>query len=350
MVRPPSWIVALSLLAACGGSNLPAVAIEHNRVGVEHMLAHRLDAAEARFRLALEYRARFAEPHANLGLVAYLRGHLEESEAHFRDAISLNEDFASAWADLGVVLERQGQDVEARDAYERALGIDPSQTSARRNLAFLLARSEAFPEARAHLLRLVELDPLDDEANGVLAWCELRLHRAEAASERAAAILARDPDAPTALLVRGVATAMRGDLDAAYDDLVRAQQHSVLSREATRRLAAVELLRGHVIEAETLVREMLRDDDADAAAHLVASSICLIENRLSEARDHATSALMIRPALVEAHLIRAEVAARMGDSRTVERELSDVNDDRYAGDKARIRALGTPSRSSAQMW
>ena len=343
-------LLLLFLLAGCGGSALPAVAIEHNRAGAEHLRANRLDQAEARFRLALEYRSRFAEPHANLGLVAYMRGRLRQAEEHLRTAISLNEDFASAWANLGVVLEQENRNSEARDAYEHALRIDPAEAGARRNLAFLLARADLFVEARAHLMRLVEIDPTDFETNGVLAWCDLRMHRAEAAGARAEEILVQSPEAATALLVRGSASAMRGDLDGAYDDLVRAAHRSVLAREATRRLAAIELLRGHVVEAESLVRELLGDDEQDAAAHLVAASIALVDNRLSMAREHATSALMIRPTLDEAHLILAEVAARMGHERELDHQLEQVADSRYATDKARIRAMSPPSRSDAQMW
>lgn len=324
-------------VAACAGSALPSIAIEHNRAGTEHLAAHRLDQAEARFRLALEYRPRFAEPHANLGLVAYLRGHLHEAEDQLRVAVDLNEDFAAAWANLGVVLEQEDRLDDARDAYERSLRVDPGQTAARRNLAFLLARGGLFPEARAHLMRLVEIDGEDVEAAGVLAWCELRLGRPTEASQRAEAILLRDPDAATARLVRGAALAARGDFDDAYNDLSEASTHSVLAREATRRLAAVELLRGHVLEADALVRELLGDDERDAAAHLVAASIALAESEFSEVRQHASTALMIRPDLAEAHLLLAEVAARTGDASSMESELAQIGADRFSGDISRIR-------------
>ena len=337
-------------LVGCGSAALPAIAIEHNRAGTEHLAAHRLDEAEARFRLALEYRSRFAEPHANLGLVEYLRGHLDEAEAHLRAAIDLNEDFAAAWANLGVVLEQQHRSVDARQAYERALDIDPAQTGARRNLAFLLARDELFIEARAHLMRLVEMDPSDAQADAVLAWCDLRLDRPEHAMERANSILSRNPNEATALLVRGAAAAARGDLDGAYQDLLIAREHSAFAVAATHRLASVELLRGHIVETRAIITQLLRNDDRDVVAHWLGGSIALVERDREAARRHALAVLALRPTMQEPHVILAYVALLDGNVREVHRELDLITEIRFRGHKARILALLQPSRSNAQMW
>src|SRR5690348_2662771 len=113
------------LLVGCGGGALPRVAIEHNTAGATLLAEGDLDQAEARFRLALEYHPRFAEPRANLGLVALQRGDLPAAEENLRAAIRLNDDFAEAWANLGVVLVRRGHRREGRQAFEHALGVDP---------------------------------------------------------------------------------------------------------------------------------------------------------------------------------------------------------------------------------
>ena len=327
----PALAVAL-FVSACGASSLPRVAIDHDRAGAEHLAAGRLDAAEARFRLALEYRPSFAEAHANLGLVALARGRLAQAEQHLETAVELNSDFAVAWADLGVVHERMSERdperlVAARHDFEQALSIDPGQTGARRNLAFLLARIALFTEARAHLLRLAELTPHDAEALGVLAWCELRLGRPVVAEERAAEALDVDPEAATPRLVRGAARAQRGDLDGAAEDLLQAADRSVLGREARVRLATVEALRGHTDDADHLVRELLREDELDPAVRLAAAVVALSREDGVGARRHAEAAVRLRPDLREARTLLARVCRIDGDTRCVERALAPLSED-----------------------
>lgn len=318
-------------MSACGAASLPRVAIDHDRLGAEHLAAGRLDEAEARFRLALEYRPGFPEAHANLGLVALARGRLTEAESHLRTAVELNSDFAVAWADLGVVHERMAERhperlADARHDFEEALSIDPAQTGARRNLGFLLARRSLFTEARAHLLRLAELTPNDAEALGVLAWCELRLGRPVVAEERAARALELDADAATPRLVRGAARAQRGDLDGAAEDLSRAADRSVLGKEARLRLATVEALRGHSAAADVLIRELLREDEHDAGVRLAAAVVALSRDDGDTARRQAEAAIRLRPDLREARTLLARLCRIDGDTRCVERALAPFGD------------------------
>lgn len=320
--------VPLALLAsACGAATLPRVALEHDRAGAEHLVAGRLDEAEARFRLALEYQPGFAEAHANLGLVALARGRLVDAEQHLQTAVDLDSDFALAWADLGVVHERLAERAperlrEARRDYEEALSIDPGQTGARRNLAFLLARESLFVEARAHLLRLAELTPTDAEALGVLAWCELRLGRPVVAEERAAHALEVDPEAASPRLVRGAARAQRGDLDGAAEDLSRAAERSVLGHEARVRLATVEALRGRSAEAAALVRDLLSEDEFDAGVRLAAAVVALSRDDGAEARRQAEAAVRLRPDLRDARTLLARICRVDGDSPCADRALA----------------------------
>jgi len=311
----------------CGAGVVPAVAVEHDRVGAQLLTSGRLDQAEARFRLALEYRPRFAEPHANLGLVALARGHLREAEHELRVAVELNDDFATAWGDLGVVLEREHRAGEARQAYEKALSIDPGALDARRSLALLLAHEELFTEARAHLLRYLELVPEDAEADGALAWCELRLGRPAAADERATAILGRTPHSKTARLVRGIARAERGDLDGAAEDLGAAAEGSVLGREARLRLATVQALRGHVDEARALASALLQEDEEDAAVQLVAAAVALAGEDAPGARQHAERAVALRPDLFAAHVLLARACELSGDRVAARAALDGVPGD-----------------------
>lgn len=316
-------VVVFSMLSgACGGVAIPRVALEHDRAGAQHLVAGRLDEAEARLRLALEYSPGFAEAHANLGLVALARGHLREAERALRTAVSLDPDLAIAWGDLGVVHERLGDDEpglldEAQRDYEAALAIEPGQTGARRNLGLLLARLGRPAEARAHLLRLLELTPDDVEAAGVLAWCELRLERPQAAIRRADAALLHDPEAASPRLVRGVARAQRGDLDGAAADLAQAAARGALVAEAQLRLATVEALRGRYVEATALVRALLVRGAEDAAVRYVAAVVALAADDGAAARRHAEAALRLRPSLAEARVLLARICELEGDAACV---------------------------------
>jgi tetratricopeptide (TPR) repeat protein len=326
-----SIAVSSILSSACGGLAVPRVALEHGHAGAAHLVAGRLDAAEARLRLALEYSPDFAEAHANLGLVALARGHLREAERALRTAVALDADLAIAWGDLGVVHERLGDEEpalleEARRDYEAALAIEPGQTGSRRNLAFLFARLARPTEARAHLLRLLELTPDDVEAVGVLAWCELRLGRPQAAEDRAEAALASDPEAASPRLVRGAARAQRGDLDGAAADLAQAAERGALVDEARLRLATVEALRGRHAEAAALVRTLLRRGAEDAAVRYVAAVVALAQDDGHAARRHAEAAVRLRPALHEARVLLARVCELEGDAACVDAALAPLDD------------------------
>ncbi|MFW6050854.1 MAG: tetratricopeptide repeat protein [Myxococcota bacterium] len=273
MPSRPLPILIASLAGCAGATPLPPEAVEHNAAGAEALAGGRLDDAEARFRLALEYHPQFTEPRANLGLVALERGDLPAAESHLRGAIELNGDFAEAWANLGVVLERRGRDDGAREAYERALSIQPGLVPARRNLARLLVRTGRLGAARAHLMRLVQIEPSDLAARALLAHVELRLGRPAAAQVRAAAVLDEEPGHPVALLVRGVARAHRGDLDGAVRDLQRLSDDPVVGRHARLRLAAVHALRGERDRARTLLAPLVAETPDDPAVQLVACRV-----------------------------------------------------------------------------
>lgn len=242
--------------ASAGG--LPSVAVDHNREGARALSQDQLDTAEARFRLALEYHPRFAEPHANLGLVMLRRGDVRAAEDHLRTAIQLNADFDEAWANLGVVLLRLGEREEAIEAFEAALAIDPGLIDARANLAKTWMQEERFAEARAQWMRLMQQDPTP-RTRAMLAYCELRLERPNAARDQAEQALRDAPDEPVARVVRGVLHAQGGRFHSAVEDLVQAQHDPVVGFDARLRLAAVELARGNRSGAETRISALRRE-------------------------------------------------------------------------------------------
>ncbi len=262
-----SSLTALLLaLSACGGLPVSRAALVHNARGAAHLAAGDLDAAEARFRLALEHRPGFAEARANLALVTAERGHLEDAERHARGALASNADFALGWSTLGLVLERKGDDDGAEASYAHALSIDPDLPTPRRNLALLLLRGERHAEARAHLLRLRAIDPNDLDARAHLAWCELRLGRPRAAFDEASEVLNVRAGHPRALMVRGAARARLGEARQAADDLRRASRDRRLRSAALSRLLLVAMITGENAEAARVAAILRRDFRRDPAA------------------------------------------------------------------------------------
>jgi tetratricopeptide (TPR) repeat protein len=311
-VLPPLCLL-LALGCASTGA-LPPQAIDHNRVGAERLEAGRLDDAEARFRLALEFHPGFAEPHANLGLVMLERGDLGEAEHCFRAAIRIDPDFDEAWANLGVVLLRMDRIDDATRAFEEALSIDPGHVGARRNLADVWMMRGDHGQARAHLMRLVQL--VDEpgsaawaRANGMLAYAELRLGRREAARARAEAVLASKGREPLARTVRGILHAEAGEVAAARTDLESAAEDPLVGWDARLRLAALAVATGRLGAARSRLAR-LREEQPDApAVELVAAHLALAAEDRASARAHAERALALAPELRAAETLLAQLQA-----------------------------------------
>lgn len=298
-------VVPPLLALGCAAAILPDEAIVHNGQGAALLAAGELDDAEASFRLALEYHPRFTEARVNLGTVALARGDLPAAERELRGALRLDEDQAQAWANLGVALEMQGRHDEAREAWLSALRIDPGLPNPRRSLARSLARDGDAVAARAHLARLLRLTPTDHETAALLAWCELRLGRPRQALARAERSLAIEATHAPALVVRGAARAVGGDLDGAVTDLERAADDPIVGHHARVRLAAVLALSGAHARAEALAAAVLRERPDDPGAHLVAGWAALEAGSNDRAAGHARRALAAAPELEAARALLA---------------------------------------------
>ncbi|MCB9633174.1 MAG: tetratricopeptide repeat protein [Sandaracinus sp.] len=289
-------LLAFLLVACTRGGALPPPAVAHNLEGTTLLEGGDLDGAEARFRLALEYHPRFAEPRANLGLVLLARGDLEGAERELRAALSLDPDFDEAWSGLGVVLDARGQRVEAAEAWERALSIDPGLVAARRNLADTRIRLGQLVEARAQLMRLVQLERGDglSRATALLAYCELRLGRKITARETAERVLAVEPDHAIARVVRGSLHAEAGRPRLAIADLLVAIDDPLVGFDARLRIATIQVSSGAHEEATPLVHALLREAPEAPGVRLVAAWHAAGLGRWDEAAAHARSALRDR--------------------------------------------------------
>ncbi len=278
---PISWTPllfcsAFTLLCAGCGGGLPPVAVaaqRHNDVGTELLATNRLDDAEARFRLALEYHPHFAEAHLNLGLVLLARGRLTEAGEHLLTAVELDEDYAEAHGNLGVYYLLVGDAARAEQSFVAALAIDPGLREPRLNLAELWITQERYREARAQLLRLVQVAEDDLLAHAWLAYCDQRLGRHAEAVDRADKVLTRDPTQPVAHLVFAQEALTEGDWEATRAHAQQALPHPPTREAALATLAAMALVTHDARGAAELTAELLRHNPRSRVGLWLASEV-----------------------------------------------------------------------------
>jgi len=238
-------VVACGLAACHGRAALPARASALNDAGVAALEAGDLEAASARFALALEHAPHYVEALTNQGLVELERGNTARARQLFERARRLNPDVAQPHHALGVLAEQELRRDEAAARYREALAVDPGFAPARANLARLLFEGGRLEEAREQYLRLVEVAPDEPFGYSGLATCLLALGRELEAEVVTLEGQRRFPDDPGLTVVAARSALHAGDL---------ALARQLLTPVATRRddqgvaalgwLAVVELTAG----------------------------------------------------------------------------------------------------------
>ncbi len=258
-------VAAILLLSACVTSTpLLRQAASLNSRGAQ-LLAHGdLDGAEASFELALEYNARYAEPHNNLGLVALRRARYRDARGHFRAAISRNRDFAEAWSNLGVALSRAdtsgGPDDEASparaaEAFREALAVNPGLVEARVNLVRALLAAGPSTEALTQSRRLVQAfegQPLPHALRAEAALAAGLLEEAANEAAIARSIAPQDPEVQLVSARVDVILGATGSAQRALRDLVHVPSVALNARAL---LAAISLAQGDPEGARRELRE-----------------------------------------------------------------------------------------------
>lgn len=103
----------------------------HDNLGLCYEALNRADEAIPHYREAvrlnrIDQDARSVWPPLNLGILLRTRDQLQEAEALFREALTYDARFAPAHYQLGVLLEQTGRMDEAVKALQRATGADPT--------------------------------------------------------------------------------------------------------------------------------------------------------------------------------------------------------------------------------
>jgi len=183
----------------------------HNHLGVVHRQLKRLDEAEACFHRALALQPQFAGAHNNLGRLCEDRGRLNEAVARYRLALCYQPKDASIHNNLGNALITLSRADEALICYQQAIHIEPAEPVYFSNLANALTLAGRPEEAEvccrmALRLRATYVDALHNKAITLVAQGKFE----EALAENEEALLL-EPDHAGARKSRALWWLQRGD-------------------------------------------------------------------------------------------------------------------------------------------
>jgi tetratricopeptide (TPR) repeat protein len=310
-----------------------------------------LKAIEEAIRLDPERGATFTQ----LGAVEFARGHRAEAEAAFTKAVQLAPKSVETYLALGNFYWSLGKAPETEKAFRGALEVDPKNSIANRAMAAFSIATGKYRDAEPYLVRLAESgDPaavfyLTDyymasgRAKDAVARLESskalndgpdveqRLARAYAAAgdtERAktlvAQVLADNPAAADAQLLKGQLLLNDGHRDEAFEAIRAAAASSPDSAEAQFALGRMYAARGDSTGAEAAYREVLRINPRAAAAQIAMARLHLSSGNREAALRTAEEAIRAQPANLDAHLqlVRSLMASK--DFQRAERELEDL--------------------------
>jgi tetratricopeptide (TPR) repeat protein len=275
-MRYPFGLVLALLLSACSGSApLPPRAAALNQGGVEALENGDLDAASARFGLALEYHPRFVEALANQGLVELQRGNFSRARQLLERAVRVNPDIAQPHHGLGVLAEREGSPASAAEHYREALAVDPGFVPSRFNLARLLFESRELHHAEEQFRRLTAAAPEDPRGYAGHAEALLGLGRVEEAASAVHRGLERAATDPSLSILRARLKLLAGDAHGAVDLLAPlARERSDVGARALAFLAVAELARNEPRRAIAAAARSLAVEPRDeVAAYAMANAL-----------------------------------------------------------------------------
>ncbi|HEY0833544.1 MAG TPA: tetratricopeptide repeat-containing glycosyltransferase family protein, partial [Azospirillum sp.] len=195
----------------------PAHAAARNNFGDALVAAGDLAGAESLYRDVLAAAADDARAHNNLGLVLMLRDDLSGAGRHLRAAVALGPGYGHAHYNLALLNDRMRDSTAAAVAYRRALACGNAPARAAYGLAVIeqtRGRADLAIPLYAHTLAH---DPSDLDSRANLAIALQEEGRLDEALAEAEALLARSPDHPSGVYVRGWVRLLRGDLAGGYD-------------------------------------------------------------------------------------------------------------------------------------
>ncbi|HEV2577010.1 MAG TPA: tetratricopeptide repeat protein [Acidobacteriaceae bacterium] len=227
----------------------------------------------------------------------------------------------------GKAYEAQGKDKEAIIQFSNAIKIDPHYADAHFELAKAYLKTGSPMGAYAELRRTVDLDPKNVDARLELGQIYLAGHAYPKSLEQANAILAIDPKNADAWGLKSAIAMANNDHPEALKDI---QQALTYAPNRAGFHAQLGLIQGTdpstANNGEEQVREAVKLDPKNGAAHLLLASMLEKKGDTAGAEAEAQSATQIEPKNVRAWMMLAALYFQHGDKPKAESTLMQATD------------------------
>jgi Flp pilus assembly protein TadD len=208
------------------------------------------------------------------------------AERELREALAKDAKNYRAWFDLGFVFNETDRRPEAIEAYRKSVAAQPDVFESTLNLGMLLAASGS-AEAETFLRAATKLKPSEKQEEGwARAWGILgdvlkEKHPAEALSAYSAAERF-DPKDPRPHVAAGGVLQRQGNHAAAETEFQEALALDPNSAEALEGLVRAYAQEKRWAEAEAALRQLLKLEPANAAAHVQLGRVLMELGRKDE--------------------------------------------------------------------
>ncbi len=300
--RPVRVVGTVALLAMpmacayCVENTIHPSAQENTAFCSQYLSENKLNEAEARAKLALEYSPKYAEAWNCRGLVEYHRGHLELAVEYFKRAISFKRDFAEAYNNLGAIwLNDRREYVKAEEQFRSALEVDPGFVNSRVNLGLALLYQQRYEEAKDQYMRCLELQPDACDCRMGMGYVSLNQKDwsdARAHFERLVQICPDDADAYYHL---GLAQYQLSRCQDAYNAFVSALVLSPGHLEAKKNLMAATECIGRQDAAVERLMSKIRDNPGDAELHFKLGTLWDEKRQYDNAKSEYLNVARLQP-------------------------------------------------------
>ncbi|HEX5283068.1 MAG TPA: tetratricopeptide repeat protein [Bryocella sp.] len=223
--------------------------------------------------------------------------------------------------------EAQGKDKEAIIQFSNAIKIDPHYADAHFELAKAYMKTGSPMGAYTELRRTVDLDPKNLDARLELGQIYLAGHAFSKSLEQANAILAADPKNADAWGLKSAIAMANKDHEEALKDIQEALTYAPNRAGFHAQLGLIQAsdpsTAGH---AEDQVRQAVKLDPKNGAAHLLLASMLEKKGDTAGAEAEAQSVTQMEPKNVRAWMMLAALYYQHGDKPKAESTLMQATD------------------------
>lgn len=223
---------------------------------------------------------------------------------------------------LGITYSLMGEKQQAVAELERAAALGPENAALHYYLGLSQLDLGRYPEAVDVLIRAAELDPTDRDTTVNLAWALLGLGRPQAASERLAALLLRQPDDAVAAFLLGESRRRAGDVEGAIAAYGRALELDGWMLDALFSRGTLFYLRQERERARADYERLLALDPRHPGGRYQMGKLLLDEGRDLEAVTQLEKSVEAEPTNKPAHYQLARAYRRLGRAEDARREAA----------------------------